>query len=286
MQALEAISCPSSPEPSLHAELVRAAIATRYGFRVSESWFGQLTTRLEQQARMSHRANIADYVQWLLSDSNELARLVESFLIGETHFLRTEPHFMALTRKVINPWRTRQPRGERLRIASLGCSTGEEPYSIAMIVCETLTPGELEEVEITGADVSTRALAAARQGRYDLHQLRELSPARRNRWFSPLHGQWQVSDFLKSRVRFLHHNLLRPLPFAGLDAVFCRNVLIYFAPEQVAACLREIHSALRPGGYLILGHSETALGHPERFEPVPTDDTIIYQSKTLTAPMS
>lgn len=267
---------------ALELELVRKAIAERYGFWVNDSWSGQLANRLAARVAATGRAGLGDYISRLNgpgADLAELTQLVESMLNGETHFWRTEPHFDALRDLVVASWRATRSAGQRLRIASLGCSTGEEPYTIAIVLHETLTPAELEEVEISAVDVNSRSLATARAGLYGPSQLRELSPARRERWFTPERGQWRVLPELSSRVRFLQHNLMHPLPFSGLDAVFCRNVMIYFKPPVVAACMRELHAALRPGGYLFLGHAESAFGFPEWFEPVPVRDSVLYQAK-------
>jgi chemotaxis methyl-accepting protein methylase len=272
------------PASGLMVQFLRDAIAQRYGFCVNDSWSGQLDTRLAARAAATGRASVADYVVWLLGpdcDRGEMQLLVESLLIGETHFLRTEPHFAALTGKVVAAWRSCHQRGQRLRVASLGCSTGEETYSIALVLNECLSEEEMADVEITGVDVNAKALAAARRGSYEDFQLRDLSPAQRVRWFRREGARWLIHPTLRSKVRFLQHNLLEPLPFAGLDVIFCRNVLIYFQPPSVAFCFREFHSALRPGGHLFLGHAESAFGFPELFEPVQVRDGVIYQNKPI-----
>jgi chemotaxis protein methyltransferase CheR len=271
-------SLPNGPR----LEQLRERIAERYGFWISDSWAGQLTMRLNQRVTATGRASLDDYLLWLRGpdgDEAELPLLVESMLNGETHFLRTEPHFAALLKTIVPEWRRHHTRGQRLRIASLGCSTGEEPYSIAMILREELAEEELADVEITGVDLSNRSLGAARSACYDSYQLRDLSPARRERWFTCHDGRWQLRPELRASVRFLQHNLLTPLPFAGLDVIFCRNVLIYFRRPDVAACLAEFSAALRPGGYLLLGHSESAFGFPEFFEPLQVPDGVIYLNK-------
>lgn len=266
----------------MQLDLLRQRVSDQFGFRVSDSWSGQLHIRLAARAAATGRDGVADYLLWLLApdgDKSEMLALVETLLIGETHFLRVEPHFAALTEKIVPIWRASRQPGQRLRIASLGCATGEEPYSIALVLRECLSPDEMENVEITGVDVSGTALAAARRGCYESFQLRELTPVQRSRWFKPEDNRWLVNSALRSSVRFLQHNLLQPLPFAGLDVVFCRNVLIYFPPQSVAFCLGEFHAALRPGGHLFLGHTESAFAFPQLFEPVQTRDAVIYQNK-------
>jgi chemotaxis methyl-accepting protein methylase len=259
-------------------EIARELIASRYGFWVHDSWSGQLAVCLEMRASATGRRSVTEYVNGLRRPEDggaELATLLETILNGETHFLRTQPHFDALINAVLPTWRMTRVRGQRFRIASLGCSTGEEPYSIALVLRENLSA----DVEVTGADVNARSLAHARAGAYESSQLRELSPQRRAQWFAREQNRWLIHPVLRSSVRFLQHNLLEPLPFAGLDVIFCRNVLIYFQPPMVASCIREFHAALRPGGFLFLGHSESAFGFPEYFEPVQIPDGVIYQSK-------
>jgi chemotaxis methyl-accepting protein methylase len=276
----------SSP---VHLEQVRRTIAERYGFWMNDSWAGQLGLRLAARATATGRASVEEYISKLRgpkADQGEMVSLVESLLIGETCFLRNPPQFSALTDVVLPAWRFKRAPGQALRIVSLGCSTGEEPYSIAMVLAENLTPDELNEVEITGVDVNSRALAAARNGIYEPGQLRELSPVQKQRWFSRTGERYAIHPKLKERVRFFQHNLLHPLPFACLDVVFCCNVLIYFQYPVIASCLREFHSCLRPGGYLFLGHTESALNFPDLFEPVNVPDSVIYRNKPTSRSIS
>jgi chemotaxis protein methyltransferase CheR len=268
-------------------EIARKMIADRYGFWVNDSWSGQLTMRLEMRAAATGLNNANEYVHWLQNpefNQAELTALVEGILNGETHFLRTAPHFDALLDKVVVPWRSSRAPEQRLRIASLGCSTGEEPYSMALVLHELLSQEELADVEITGVDLNNRSLAFARAGSFDSFQLRDLSRRQWQRWFTPDQGnRWLIHPSLRASVRFLQHNLLNPLPFAGLDAIFCRNVMIYFKRPVAASCFREIHAALRPGGFLFLGHAESAFAYPEYFEPVQVPDGVIYQKKSSPA---
>jgi chemotaxis protein methyltransferase CheR len=277
---------PAAPVKGVAFELARKMVADRYGFWVNDSWAGQLAMHLDRRAAATGLRSTNEYVHSLLNPASgrvELAELVEGILNGETHFLRTLPHFDALLEKVVAPWRATRVRGQRLRIASLGCSTGEEPYSIALMLHESLSPEELADVEITGVDVNNRSLTFARTGCFDAFQLRELAPSRWQRWFTTEPGnRWLIHPTLRACVRFLQHNLLQPLPFAGLDVIFCRNVMIYFKRPVAASCFREIHAALRPGGFLFLGHAESAFGFPEYFEPLQVPDGIIYQKKSAS----
>jgi chemotaxis protein methyltransferase CheR len=271
----------AAPQHGVAWELARKMIADRYGFWVNDSWSGQLAMRLEKRASATGVGSVNEYVRRLQTpefNRAELTTLLEGILNGETHFLRTAPHFHALLAKVVEPWRAHRTSGQRLRIASLGCSTGEEPYSISLMLQEALSRTELTDVEITGVDISNRSLTAARAGYFDPFQMRDLSQGQLERWFTcELGDRWLIDPAIRASVRFLQHNLLDPLPFAGLDAIFCRNVMIYFKQPVVAACFREIHAALRPGGFLFLGHAESAFGFPEYFEPVQVPDGVIYK---------
>jgi len=263
-------------------EAARQVIADHYGFWVNDSWSGQLALQLTARTEAAGLPDVGAYLRWInnpVRGQAELVTLVEGLLIGETHFMRTSPHFDALVETILPAWRAARPGNGRLRIASLGCSTGEETYSIAIALHGHLSPEELANLEVTGLDVNGRALVAARAGVYESSQLRELTPLQRNCWFSFRGGDWQIHSTLRSKVRFLQHNLLEPLPFAGLDVIFCRNVLIYFQRPVVASCLHEFQAALRPGGHLILGHSESAFAFPELFTPVQVRDAVIYQNK-------
>jgi len=263
-------------------ELAREAIAKHYGFQVNDSWSGQLAVCLTARTAATRRASVDDYVRSMLAGDDqgeELAALAENILNGETHFLRTAPHFSALLERVVPAWRASREPEQRLRIASLGCSSGEEPYSMALALNEGLRADELANIEITGVDVNSRSLERARAGIYEAFQLRELSKEQWKRWFTVNGTRWEICPQLRGGVRFLQHNLLNPLPFAGLDAIFCRNVMIYFSRSTVAACFREFHAALRPGGFLFLGHAESAFAYPEYFEPVQIPGGVIYQNK-------
>lgn len=268
-------------------EIARDLITKRYGFRVNCSWSGLLAVCIATRTAATGCDSMDEYVHALAHSTDagaELSALAENVLNGETHFLRTAPHFNALTHKLIPEWRAQRDPEQNFRIASLGCSTGEETYSIAIVLHELLSAEELAHVEITGVDVNSRSLDRARAGCFDAFQLRELSRDQWQRWFTVDRNRWLIQPQLRQSVRFLQHNLLNPLPFAGLDVIFCRNVMIYFHPATVANCIREFHAALRPGGYLFLGHAESAFGYPQFFEAVQVPGGVIYQKKIFPLP--
>lgn len=176
-----------------------------------------------------------------------------------------------------------EARVGKLRIWSAACSTGQEPYSLSMILSEfkernrTAFSGE----EIVATDISTSVLAQAREGVYEMLALgRGLSPERKKRFFTErADGSWEVQRDIKSRVRFQHFNLLGHYSSMGrFDIIFCRNVLIYFSAERKAEILRKMHGCLKPGGYLFLGASESLSGLSDIYEMVHCRPGIMYRA--------
>lgn len=186
----------------------------------------------------------------------ELTHLLELLTIQETCFFRNPEHFRALAEVVLPELRLRS--GERpIRIWSAGCATGEEPYSIALSLLEA----GVNSAEVIGTDVSEAALEAARAARYSRRAVRLVPGPLLDRYFQRDGDQFLAGEGLRRLVRFEHLNLVRepfpPAPFAGCDAIFCRNVMIYFAPESVRRLIRTFAECLLPGGFLFLGPSET-----------------------------
>jgi two-component system CheB/CheR fusion protein len=202
---------------------------------------------------------LGEYVQYLRSHPEEYQRLASSFLIKVTHFFRDPPLFDYLARVAL-PELIKRARdsGDELRMWSAGCATGEEAYSLAMLVAEALGDDlEQQRVRIFATDVDPEALAFARQGLYPAAALKQISEARREKYFTPLEGGYEVKRQLRGMVVFGQHDLGQRSPFPRIDLVLCRNVLIYFAPELQRRALQLFAFALRPVGRLILGKSET-----------------------------
>ena len=190
----------------------------------------------------------------LAGEARSLAMLIEHAVVGETYFYRHPEQLAALTRRLL----LRQPLDRPLSIWSAGCASGEEPYTLAMLLLEAgrARAGDL----ILATDVSGRALEAARAGHYGEWSLRRLEPALRGRFFRPAGRRLAVSPEVRVPVEFRRHNLVTdPPPGQDFDLVVCRNVLIYFSAATAAAVLARLVSALRPGGYLVVGPVEAPL---------------------------
>ena len=191
----------------------------------------------------------------LLQESQaELQELIEAVVVPETWFFRGIEAFAALVELVEKRWRPANPGG-RLRLLSLPCSTGEEPYSIAMALLDAGLPEELFQID--AVDISARSLERAREGIYGRNSFRGQDLSFRDRYFEPAERGYRLSDPVRRRVRFLQGNLLDDaLPAAAYDFVFCRNVLIYFDRSSQDRAVHMLDRLLKPNGTLFIGTSE------------------------------
>lgn len=198
----------------------------------------------------------------------ELLQLLDLLTINETSFFRNAPQFEFLEAVVLPELveRKRTEGDRRLRIWSAGCSTGEEPYSIAISALEAASPSSGWDVRVYASDLSLSALEKADGGIYSEEKIARVDTARRHRYFQRVDGGYRVRDELKRIVIYDFHNLKHENGLGELDIVFCRNVLIYFVPEEQRAVVQKLVRALVPGGYLFLGHSESVQGVAENLK--------------------
>ena len=206
----------------------------------------------------------------------ELDRLAETLRVGETRFYRHAAHVSALQRVVVPELRVRRAEERKLRAWSAGCASGEEAYTLAILLGEGV-PVEWQ-IEVLGTDISEEAIATARAGVYDLAALENVPPPTRARSFvaGPRPGTARVAPAVAARVKFERRNLLEPVYPRKLDVVLCRNVLIYFDAAAQKATVERLIESLAPGGYLFLGYAETLRGF-ERLEALRSDDGIVYR---------
>ncbi|GEP08946.1 protein-glutamate O-methyltransferase [Methylobacterium gnaphalii] len=243
--------------------------------------------------------NVADATAYLghldgPGGADEWAALEAEITIGETFFFRYAEQFAALTDRIL-PDLIASRAGERtLRIWSAGCSTGAEPYSVAILVHELLG-AELArwDIAIVGTDISAAALATARAGEYGRWALRTMPPDDRVRWFQPTEpkvgatreGGYRLRARFREMVRFERSNLMGlvdgslPPTFAGFDLILCRNVLIYFSSENVLGIMRGFADRLRPGGWLLIGHAEPNPAFDAWLTAVALPGTAAYRRK-------
>ena len=211
--------------------------------------------------------------------SIEYEALLETLLTQETSFFRYPAVYEALETKILPEVQERKfwenPR--TLRIWSAGCSTGEEPYSIAITLCESLKFAEAWEIEILATDISRRALRHAEKGAYSKRSLQEVSLGRLDSYFTATKHGYHVKPRIRRMISFVQMNLSDSLYVGKIDVIFCMNVLMYFSEERRLAILRRFYDALEPGGYFLLGHAETLTNVPVKFEPVVLGDCRMYR---------
>lgn len=208
--------------------------------------------------------------------------VIDAMTTNETLWFRDNHPFRILQEKLLPEFAERSSL-QPLRIWSSACSTGQEPYSVAMVIDEfrRSRPGKLRDVKITATDISKSVLEVARRGEYEMIAIgRGLSPERQKHFFTPsANGGWQIRPQIKSMVEFKELNLLDRYMLGKFDIIMCRNVLIYFSAELKKDILTRLHGALNPGGYLILGASESLNGLPNLYEMVQCHPGIIYRKK-------
>jgi chemotaxis protein methyltransferase CheR len=205
---------------------------------------------------------------------SELGELASAISTNVTSFFREMHHYDLLVEQLLPRWLEEKKNGGRLRIWSAGCSTGEEPYALAMVLAEALErTGSKVDARILATDLSPQALGAARAGTYPLERMGGISDARRARWFLRGEGAYEglacVHPRLRELVTIQPLNLLKEWPMRGpFDAIFCRNVVIYFDKPTKQRLFERYAGLLEQGGYLFLGHSESMYGLSDSFELV------------------
>lgn len=210
-------------------------------------------------------------------------RILDAMTTNETSWFRDSYPYDVLKEKILPDASKKRP--STFRIWSAACSTGQEPYSISIVVSEFLKsrlgalPGN--SVQIVGTDISSEAMRQAQLGCYEgVSVTRGLSPERKQRFFKEKDTCWEVSDEIRNRVSFREMNLMQNYTFIGkFDVIFCRNVLIYFSQNLKRDILKRMSQVLNPQGYLILGGSESISGYSDDFELVKWKNGVIYQLK-------
>ena len=225
--------------------------------------------RIERRMVVTHSPNLLDYVKLLSGDIEEANILVKEILIGVTNFFRDAPFFEKLKYNVIYNIVERAGEKEPIRVWSAGCSTGEEAYSIAILFKEVLEELNLQrDIKIFATDVDTKAIEQAGKGVFSENILDDVSTERLAKYFTKKNDQYVISKDIRRMIIFAPHNMLSDPPFGKLDLISCRNVMIYFQPVLQKSLFAIFHSALKNGGYLFLGKSETAGEYSNVFKPV------------------
>ncbi len=258
---------------------IRGLIETRSGILFDDSRQRFFSTRVREHVAERRLAHGTDLLRLITSSNVEYDTLLERLLTQETAFFRYPAVFEALEKKVLPElhmgkfWES--PRS--LRIWSAGCATGQEPYSIAMTVADSLEFADAWNVHILATDVSREALEHADRGVYNVRDLEPVNPRQRELYFSQSGDSCAVRRRLRDLVTFAPMNLAQAVYMGRFDCIFCMNVLIYFSEERRAQLVQRFYDYLEPGGYLFLGHAESISRAGVKFETHVYRDSMIYQ---------
>lgn len=241
-----------------------------------------LEKRLSRRVRTLHFSNFREYYRYLLYHKNreeELASIIDIITVNETYFFREQNQLKTFSEEILPELKDINKDKKRLRVWSAGCSTGEEPYTIAILVLEK---GYFHNwnIEIFGSDINQRVLQTARSGIYRKNSFRATEPYFLRKYFREEDNISRISDNVKQYVNFSHLNLLDPFKVklvGTVDVIFCRNVLIYFDYPSRKKVIDMFYERLADGGYLLLGHAESLINISTAFSLRHFKYDMVYQ---------
>jgi chemotaxis protein methyltransferase CheR len=238
--------------------------------------------RVADRMQATAATSFGQYFGRLRSDfDSEVEKFINAFTVNETYFYREEYQLRCLTTDLLGRCVGAKPRGAPVRIWSIPCSTGEEPYSIAIWLLDNWSAVDEYEIEIIGSDIDTQVLENARNGVYGDRALMRLSPATVARYFEPFDGQnWRIIAELRQSVGFSAVNVMTAAevrPLGQFDVIFCRNMLIYFDEASRRSATENLYESLLPGGFICLGHTESMSRISSLFEVRRYADAIVYR---------
>ena len=244
-------------------QALRKLVKDHTGINLTEQKRELVYGRLARRLRALNLKSFRDYRNLVGGDGGrELVNLCNAITTNLTAFFREPHHFEYLRTHVLAPLLAKPPASRRVRIWSAGCSTGEEPYSIAMTVIEAIPELARWDLRILATDLDSDVLERGRRGRYTAERLRALDAARRDRFFVPVQDGkqacYEIRPEVARLVSFKQLNLMHPFPMKGpFEAIFCRNTVIYFDKDTQRELFARLIPLQRPGDMLFLGHSET-----------------------------
>ncbi len=256
--------------PAIEGALARifVIVRSRTGQDFSQYKRSTITRRIERRMSLHQLTRMDDYVRLLQENPSEIEILAKEMLIGVTQFFRDPEAWVSLQKDVLPRLIQSKPENSMLRVWVVGCSTGEEAYTMAIVLQECLDDlgksGEIQ-FQIFATDTDSDAIDVARTGKYPSNIRMDVSSERLERFFIKKDETYQISQKLRDRVTFAVHNVIRDPPFAHLDILSCRNLLIYLSPELQKKLIMLFHYALDPEGILILGASESISGYSNLF---------------------
>jgi two-component system, chemotaxis family, CheB/CheR fusion protein len=248
---------------------ILTTISTRTGHDFSIYKKSTLIRRIQRRMTVTRMGSPQQYLNYLYRHPAEIELLFQDLLIGVTSFFRDPDAFEFLREEVLKDLLANRPVNDTFRVWAAGCATGEEVYSIVMMIIECLEEmGIRKDLQVFGTDLDHTAIEKAREGLYPENIAADLTPERLKRFFEKENGSFRVRKLVREPIVFASHNLLKDPPFSRLDLLVCRNLLIYLESKAQKKILPLLHYALRPGGVLFLGSSETVGEFSDLFTPI------------------
>jgi len=275
----------SGPEPSISAEeFTRLCdfFYRRTGMIFTEAKRYYLERRVFDRMTATGCTTFSQYFARVRMDlGGEVEQIINAFTVNETYFYREDHQFRCLTSDLLRLRLEQKAASDPIRIWSVPCSSGEEPYSIAMWLLENWPEVDNHNIEIVGSDIDTQVLSAAREGFYGRRALSRLTPDLIGRYYEPAgEERWRIASELRDSITFSPVNLVTSAETRAqgvFDVIFCRNVLIYFNDESRRVAAENLYDCLKPGGFICLGHTESMSRISSLFDVRRYADAIVYQ---------
>ena len=257
-------------------EKMKSIIYEKSGIHFSENNRPILESRLKERLKIANLESISEYYRLITNNDEEMKILLDSVTTNLTRFFRNQAHMQAFEYYVIPELVAYKKKKNENTIClwSAGCSTGEEPYTLAMMLKELLPPGFT--ASITASDLSLKSLMTAKTGFYSDARITGVPENYLSRYFEKTSGGYQVVESIKKMIKFDYHNLKYDSGQKGLDIIFCRNVLIYFDEKAQESVVNRFWDSMNNHSYMIIGHSESLFGMNTKFKFHKTDWATFY----------
>ena len=260
-------------------ELFRKVIYDESGLTFSATNRSILDSRIKELLRKKNMSTPQEYYALITKSTEEMKEMLDAVTTNLTRFFRNQPHFDAFINyvipQIIEYKKSKNSFDKTIKIWSAGCSTGEEPYTLAMIMKEICPMGW--DFQITASDISLRCLMTAQTGFYADNKIDGIPENYLHKYFTKVDGGYQVNKDLQSKIKFDYHNLKNDSGARNLDVVFCRNVLIYFDEPAQLKVIDNFWNSMAPHSYLYIGHSESLFGMNTKFEFLKTQWACLYR---------
>lgn len=258
-------------------EQFRKLIYDESGIHFSATNRSILESRLKERLREKKLEHVRQYYDVIVRDKEEMKAFLDSITTNLTRFFRNQAHFDAFEKFIIPElMKIKKPKNDfKLRVWSAGCSTGEEPYTIAIMLKDLLPPPWTGE--IIASDISLKSLMVGKEGFYSDARIAGIPDSTLKKHFDRVEGGYKIHEDLKKMIRFDYHNLKNDSGLRNLDVVFCRNVLIYFDEAAQKAAVERFWDAMSSKSFLFIGHSESLFGMNTKFEFVKTEWACFYR---------